>query len=76
VASGAAFTAVLLICCRYLAEAMAHYPLVFGPLIVGALAAFSVSFYATFFTRPAETPDPLYRYQRGADGADALHLPS
>jgi hypothetical protein len=55
VAFGAAFTAALLLCCRYLAEAMAHYPLVFGPLIVGALAAFSVSFYATFFARPAET---------------------
>ena len=46
---GAALLAVLLVCCRYLAEAMASYPLLFGPLILGGLAVFSTAFYATFF---------------------------
>jgi hypothetical protein len=48
---GSAFLVVLLLCCRYLAEAMAHYPLFFGPLIVGAMVLFSTAFYATFFGR-------------------------
>ena len=46
---GAALLAVLLLCCRYLAEAMASYPLLFGPLILGGLAAYGTTFYATFF---------------------------
>jgi hypothetical protein len=50
---GAALLAVLLVCCRYLAAAMASYPLFFGPLIVGALAIFSTAFYATFFAPSA-----------------------
>ncbi len=56
---GMAFLAVLLICCRYLAGAMAHYPLLFGPLIIGATVAFSAAFYATFFARPAVPLDSV-----------------
>ncbi|MDT5145683.1 MAG: hypothetical protein QOC58_328 [Mycobacterium sp.] len=52
-AFGAAFLAVLLVCCRYFAEAMARYPLLFGPLIVGSLAFFCTAFYATFFAPPS-----------------------
>ncbi|MGH3967942.1 MAG: DUF5933 domain-containing protein [Mycobacterium sp.] len=52
VAFGAASLAALLLCCRYLAEAMAHYPLLFGMLIVGATVVFSAAFYTTFFARP------------------------
>lgn len=52
VAFGAAYLALLLMCCRYLAEAMARYPLLFGPLIIGTTAFFSTAFYATFFGRP------------------------
>jgi Domain of unknown function (DUF5933)/PAP2 superfamily len=66
VAFGTAFLAVLLLCCRYLAEAMARYPLLFGPLIVGAAAAFSITFYATFFARPVAPSDPPYRYRGSA----------
>jgi hypothetical protein len=54
---GAAFLAVLLLCCRYLAEAMARYPLLFGPLILGTLAVFSTAFFVTFFARPAAPSD-------------------
>ncbi len=50
---GMAFLAVLLACCRFLSGAMAHYPLLFGPLIIGATAAFSAAFYATFFAQSA-----------------------
>ncbi|MGA5462763.1 DUF5933 domain-containing protein [Mycobacterium sp. NPDC050041] len=53
VASGAAFLAVLLVCCRYFAEEMARYPLLFGPLVIGALVVFGIAFYATFFARRA-----------------------
>lgn len=53
VASGTAFLAVLLVCCRYFAEEMARYPLLFGPLVIGALVIFSAEFYATFFARRA-----------------------
>jgi hypothetical protein len=49
VAGGSAFLAVLLLCCRYLAEPMARYPILFGPLIIGAFVAFAGAFYATFF---------------------------
>jgi hypothetical protein len=52
VAFGAAFLAVLLTCCRYLAEAMARHPLPFGALIIGAMVVFSTAFYATFFAQP------------------------
>lgn len=52
VAFGAAFLTVLLVCCRYLAEAMARHPLLFGPLIIGTLVVFSTAFYATFFAPP------------------------
>ena len=49
VAGGSAFMAVLLFCCRYLPQTMALYPWLFGPLIIGTLAAFAFAFYATFF---------------------------
>ncbi len=52
---GATFLAVLLVCCRYLAEAMARYPLLFAPLIFGGLVVLSTAFYATFFA-PAGAP--------------------
>jgi Domain of unknown function (DUF5933)/PAP2 superfamily len=52
VAFGAAFLAVLLLCCRYRAEDMARHPLLFGPLIIGMTMVFSAAFYATFFARP------------------------
>jgi hypothetical protein len=61
---GTSFLAVLLICCRYLAETMAHHPVLFGPLVIGALAVLSAAFYATFFARATEPgeagalPDP------------------
>jgi uncharacterized membrane protein YccC len=31
---------------------MAHYPLFFGPVIIGALMAFSAAFYAVFLAQP------------------------
>jgi len=49
VAAGSAFLAVLLLCCRYLAEAIARYPILFGPLIMGTSVAFATAFYVTFF---------------------------
>lgn len=49
VAGGSVFLAVLLFCCRYLAQPMALYPWLFGPLIIGTLAAFVAAFYGTFF---------------------------
>jgi Domain of unknown function (DUF5933)/PAP2 superfamily len=49
VAGGSAVLAVLLLCCRYLTEPMARYPILFGPLIIGTFVAFSMAFYATFF---------------------------
>jgi hypothetical protein len=54
VAFGASFLAVLLICCRFLAQTIAHHPVLFGPLIIGALVVFSAAFYATFFARATE----------------------
>lgn len=61
---GAVFLAVFLLCCRYLAAAMAHHPLYFGPLIIGATLAYCVAFYATYFARPvaaAEAEAPSVR---------------
>jgi hypothetical protein len=52
VAAGVTFLAALLVSCRYLAVAMAHYPLFFGPVIIGALAAFSAAFHAVFLPQP------------------------
>jgi uncharacterized membrane protein YccC len=52
VAAGATFLAALLVSCRYLAVPMAHYPLFFGPVIIGALVAFSAAFYAVFLAQP------------------------
>lgn len=52
VAAGATIMALLLFCCRYLAETMARHPLIFGPLIIATTIAFITAFYATFFARP------------------------
>jgi Domain of unknown function (DUF5933)/PAP2 superfamily len=49
VAGGSAFLAVLLLCCRYLAEPIARYPILFGPLIIGTSVAFATAFHVTFF---------------------------
>jgi Na+-translocating ferredoxin:NAD+ oxidoreductase RnfE subunit len=68
VAFGSAFLVVLLLCCRYLAEAMAHHPLFFGPLIVVAMAVFSTAFYATFFGRAIGEPGRIVV----AGGSDPL----
>ncbi|MEZ0364024.1 DUF5933 domain-containing protein [Mycobacterium sp. pUA109] len=46
VAGGATFLAILLLCYRYLAAAMAQLPLLFGPVILGALAVFVAAFFA------------------------------
>lgn len=51
VAAGSSYLAALLVACRYLAESMARYPWLFGPLVVGALAVFATAFYATYFGR-------------------------
>jgi hypothetical protein len=49
VSGGAAFLTVLLLCCRYLAEPIARYPILFGPLIIGTFVAFVAAFCMTFF---------------------------
>jgi Domain of unknown function (DUF5933)/PAP2 superfamily len=51
VAAGATFMTALLLSCRYVAEQMARFPWLFGPLMIGALVAFSTAFYATFFAQ-------------------------
>ncbi len=53
VATGSSFLAVLMLSCRYLAESMARFPLLFGPLLIVALVVFSAAFYTTFFVQPA-----------------------
>jgi hypothetical protein len=58
---------VLLLCCRYLAEAMAHHPLFFGPLIVVAMIVFSTAFYATFFGRAIGEPGRIIVADGGSD---------
>ena len=67
VAFGSAFLVVLLLCCRYLAEAMAHHPLFFGPLIVVAMVVFSTAFYATFFGRAIGEPGRIISAGGGSD---------
>lgn len=52
VAGGTGILVGLMLCVRYLSEWMARYPIVFGPLIIGALATLAYSFYITFFARP------------------------
>ena len=61
VAGGSAFLAVLLLCCRYLAEPIARYPILFGPLIIGTSVAYATAFYVTFFAsrRGGELRDAL-----------------
>lgn len=55
VAGGAFTLAALLLSYRYLAVPMATLPEVAGPLVLGALLAMCLAFYATFFARP-DTP--------------------
>jgi hypothetical protein len=45
VAGGATSLTALLLCYRYLAVAMAQAPLLFGPLVIVALAVFSAAFF-------------------------------
>jgi hypothetical protein len=69
VGAGAAFMSAILLACRYLAVDMARYPWLFGPLMIAALVAFSIAFYATFFAQSASAvwwkleqsrPEPEY----------------
>ncbi|APB00944.1 hypothetical protein NS506_06915 [Nocardia seriolae] len=52
VSLGAAVLAGLLLSYRFLAETMAEHPLPAGVLVLGALAAVTFTFYATWFARP------------------------
>jgi hypothetical protein len=72
VAFGASFLAVLLLCCRYLAETMAHHPLLFGTLIIGALATFGAAFYTTFFARATEPGEARTLPVRGSVAAATI----
>ncbi|HUL99257.1 MAG TPA: DUF5933 domain-containing protein [Mycobacterium sp.] len=51
VAAGSSFLVALLLGCRFLAEPMAQFPVLFGPLLVGGFVIFSGAFYATFFSQ-------------------------
>lgn len=51
VATGSSFLAAVVVSSRYLAEPMARFPWLFGPLLIVSLVAFSTAFYATFFAR-------------------------
>lgn len=66
---GATFLAVLLLCCRYLAEVMAHHPLYFGPLIIGTLVFFSTGFYAAFFARSGTPLERIRPVRKGLAAA-------
>lgn len=66
VAFGSGFLAALLVCCRYLAEAMARYPLLFGQLIIGTMTVFSTTFYASFFARPTAPVEATTRSVRAS----------
>lgn len=52
VGGGALSLAALLLSYRYLAEPIGRFPQLSGPLILGALMALVLGFYATFFARP------------------------
>jgi hypothetical protein len=54
VVGGAALLTALLLCVRFMAEYMARYPWLFGPLVIGTLVMFVTAFYATFMARPGE----------------------
>ncbi|MCH5643424.1 phosphatase PAP2 family protein [Gordonia sp. ABSL49_1] len=49
VAGGSVLFATLLVSYRYLAVPMAHYPVLAGALVLGALVAFAGTFYLTWF---------------------------
>ena len=55
VGAGATLFAALLLCYRYLAVPMAHFPLVFGPLIIGSVASYVVA----FVVQTRRVPDPV-----------------
>ena len=69
---GAAFLAALLVCCRYLAEPMARYPLLFGVLIIGTMVVFSTAFYATFFAQPTAPMEAETLSVDGSFAADTI----
>lgn len=56
VGSGVALLAALLWGFRYLAVPMAHLPEIFGPVLLALLAAYSLAFYVTFFSRSRAAP--------------------
>ncbi len=55
VGGGAVVFVGLLLCYRYLPEQSAQYPIVFAPLVIGALVAVAASYYRTF-VQNADTP--------------------
>ncbi|WP_238997084.1 phosphatase PAP2 family protein [Mycolicibacterium sp. CBMA 361] len=61
VAGGTGVLVGLMLCVRYLSEWMARYPIVFGSLIIGALATLAYSFYITFFARPGASAPAIER---------------
>ena len=75
VGGGALVLAGLLLSYRYLAVPMGRFPEVSGPLVLGALAAMCLGFYATFFARPDTA---LARWGSGAKAAvtDVLAAPT
>jgi uncharacterized protein DUF5933/PAP2 superfamily protein len=56
VVGGVALLAALLLCVRFMAEYMARYPWLFGPLVIGTLVMFATTFYTTFMARPGCVP--------------------
>jgi hypothetical protein len=68
VVGGAVVFAALLASYRYLAVPIAAYPALSAPLILGALAAVTVAFYASFFA----APDSALGRWGGRDTGDAL----
>ncbi|OZC47166.1 hypothetical protein CH286_13340 [Rhodococcus sp. WWJCD1] len=57
VAYGCAAMAALLVSYRYLAAAFASHPQVFGPLVLGVLAAMAFGFHAVFFADSPRATD-------------------
>ena len=61
VAYGCAAMAALLLSYRYLAAEFASYPQVFGPLVLGVLAAMAFGFHAVFFADSTRATDRTRR---------------
>ena len=74
VVGGAALLAALLLCIRYMADYMARYPWLFGPLIIGALVLFATAFYATFMARPGYVLWWQRRHQPSGDAIRSLEV--